>query len=103
MQQEISQAADAAVRKYTDTTPESDRRPPEIAHAMRVGAKERTKTLMVKMGKLLAVAHPSNGPGFLEEVSSLWKFCIIVFVLFYFLDLTNWEDCWLGGTTLEHE
>jgi hypothetical protein len=71
VQQEISQAADAAVRKYNDATPDDDRKPEEAARAMRVGTKERTKTLMVKMGKLLAVAHPANGPGFLKEVTSL--------------------------------
>ena len=68
IQQEISQAADGAVRKYTDSTPEEERRPEELAHAMRAGAKERTKTLMGKMGKLLAVAAPANTPEFLAEV-----------------------------------
>ena len=59
---------DGAVRKYTDSTPKEERRPEELAHAIRVGAKERTKTLMGKMGKLLAVAAPSNTPKFLAEV-----------------------------------
>ena len=68
IQQEISQAADGAVQKYTDSTPEEERRPEELAHAMRAGAKERTKTLMGKMGKLLAVAAPPNTPEFLAEV-----------------------------------
>ena len=68
LQQEISQAADAAVRKYTNSTPEEEKRPEEVAHAMRVGAKERTITLMGKMGKLLVVAAPANGPKFLVEV-----------------------------------
>ena len=68
IQQEISQAADGAVRKYTNSTPEEERRPEELAHAMRTGAKERTKTLMGKMGNLLAVAAPSNTPEFLAEV-----------------------------------
>ena len=69
-QQEISQAANAAVRKYTDNTPEEQSRPEEVAHAMRARAKERTKTLMEKMGKLLAVvvAAPANGLEFLVEV-----------------------------------
>ena len=56
------------MQKYTDSTPEEERRPEELAHAMRAGAKERTKTLMGKMGKLLAVAAPSNTPEFLAEV-----------------------------------
>ena len=68
IQQEISQVADGAVQKYTDSTPEEERRPEELAHAMRAGAKERTKTLMEKMGKLLAVAAPANTPEFLAEV-----------------------------------
>ena len=71
IQQEISQAADAAVRKYTESTPPSERKPEDAAHAMRVGASERTKALTGKMGKLLAVANPSNGPGFLEEVNGV--------------------------------
>ena len=56
------------MQKYTDSTPKEERRPEEVAHAMRAGAKERTKTLMGKMGKLLAVATPANGPEFLVEV-----------------------------------
>ena len=56
------------MRKYTDSTPEKERRPEEVAHAMRAGAKERTKTLMVKMGKLLAVVAPVNTTDFLAEV-----------------------------------
>ena len=68
IQQEISQAADGVVRKYTNSTPKEERRPEELAHALRAGAKERTKTLMGKMGKLLAVAAPANTPEFLAEV-----------------------------------
>ena len=56
------------MQKYTDNTPEEERRPEEVAHAMRAGTKERTKTLMEKMGKLLAVASPTNGLEFLPEV-----------------------------------
>ena len=68
LQQEISQAADAAVRKYTDSTPKEKRSPEEVVHAMRAGANERTKILMGKMGKLLAVAAPANTLEFLVEV-----------------------------------
>ena len=57
------------MRKYTDSIPEEERRPEELAHAMRAGAKERTKTLMVKMEKLLAVVAPANTTDFLAEVS----------------------------------
>ena len=56
------------MQKYTDNTPKEERRPEELAHAMRAGAKERTKTLIVKMGKLLAVAAPANTTDFLAEV-----------------------------------
>ena len=56
------------MRKYTDSTPEEEKRPEEVAHAMRAGANERTKTLMGKMGKLLAVAAPANTAEFLAEV-----------------------------------
>ena len=68
LQQEISQATDAAVQKYTDSTSEDERRPEELEHAMRARTKERIKTLMGKMGKLLAVAAPANTPEFLAEV-----------------------------------
>jgi len=39
-----------------------------VANAMRVGAKEKIAKLVVKMGKVLAVANPVHGPAFLEEV-----------------------------------
>ena len=56
------------MRKYTNGTPKEERKSEEVEHAMRDGAKERTKTLMVKMEKLLAVASPANGLEFLPEV-----------------------------------
>ena len=56
------------MRKYTESTPEEERRPEELTHAMRAGAKERTKTLMGNIGKLLAVTAPANSPKFLAEV-----------------------------------
>ena len=56
------------MQKYTDSTPEEERGLEEVAHAMRAGANERTKSLMGKMGKLLAVAAPSNTAEFLAEV-----------------------------------
>ena len=68
MQQEIAQSADAAVRKYNEITPEDEKAPEELAHAMRAGANEKTNKLNVKMSKLVAVANPANKPGFLEEV-----------------------------------
>jgi hypothetical protein len=35
---------------------------------MRIGAKEKNAKLYAKMIKLVAVANPANGPGFLQEV-----------------------------------
>jgi len=35
---------------------------------MRVGAREKVAKLIAKMGKLLVVANPVHGPGFLKEV-----------------------------------
>lgn len=68
MQQEISNAADASVRKYNEVTPPEERSTEGVANAMRSGAKERASKLISKMGKLLAVANPAHGPGLLEEV-----------------------------------
>ena len=69
------------MQKYTDSTPEEERRPEEAAHAMRARANERTKTLMGKMGKLLAVAAPANTVEFLAEV----RYTITPFQPFDFL------------------
>ena len=69
------------MRKYTDSTPEEERRPEEVTHAMRAGANERTKTLMGKMGKLLAMAAPANTAEFLAEV----RYTITPFQPFDFL------------------
>jgi len=46
---------------------------------MRVGAKEKVAKLIVKMGKLLAIANPVHSPAFLEEVSLFYLFlCILL-------------------------
>ena len=58
------------MRKYHETTPADDKSVEGVAHAMRVGAKEKNAKLYVKMFKLLALANPNNGPTFLQEVSS---------------------------------
>jgi len=68
MQQEISNATDASVRKYNEVTPFEEKNTEGVANAMRFGEKERASKLISKMGKLLAVANPAHGPGFLEEV-----------------------------------
>jgi len=68
MQQEISNAADAFVRKYNEVTPLEEKSTEGVANAMRFGTKEKASKLISKMEKLLAVANPVHGPGFLEEV-----------------------------------
>jgi hypothetical protein len=73
LQQEISEAADAAVRKYNKTTALEERTPEGVAKAMRAGAKAMAGKMYAKMGKLLAVASPLNGPKFLEEVHFFLK------------------------------
>ena len=42
----------------------------DLSDAMRTRAKEKTTKLYVKMFKLLAVASPANGTGFLQEVNN---------------------------------
>ena len=69
-------AADAAGRRYNEATPDDERRPKELVHAMRAGAKERTSKLNVKMSKLVAVANPANKPCFLEEVRLLYSLSV---------------------------
>jgi hypothetical protein len=39
-----------------------------VAAAMKMGIKEKTTKLIVKLGKMTAVANPANGPEFLPEV-----------------------------------
>jgi len=68
IQQEISNAADTATRKYTEVTPFEEKSNEGVANAMRVGVKEKVVKLLSKMSKLLAVAKPACGPRFLEEV-----------------------------------
>lgn len=68
MQQEIAASSDAAVRKYHEDTPIDEKSDVGVADAMRLGAKEKATKLYVKMHKLLTVANPALGLGFLEEV-----------------------------------
>jgi len=49
MQQEISNAADASVRKYNEVTPLEEKSTQGIANAMRFGAKEKSSKLISKM------------------------------------------------------
>ena len=73
MQQEIAAASDAAVRKYHEDTPIDEKSDAGVADAMRLGAKEKATKLYQKMHKLLTVANPALGPGFLEEVSFVYS------------------------------
>jgi hypothetical protein len=68
LQQEIAQAADVAVRFYTEVTPFDEKSDQGLADAMRLGAKDRATKLIAKMGKLLAMANPTHGQTFLQEV-----------------------------------
>jgi hypothetical protein len=79
LQQEISQAMDAAIRKYNETTPEKDKTPKGLVHAMRAGANEKTGKLNVKMMKLVTVANPAHKPEFLAEVSLIHTFSLDVY------------------------
>jgi hypothetical protein len=72
VKQEIAQAMDAALRKYNENTPQQDKTPEGLAHAMRAGAKEKTNKLNMKMMKLVTVANPTRRPEFLEEVSFIY-------------------------------
>jgi len=59
-------------------TPFEEKSNEGVANAMRVGAREKVTKLIAKMGKLLAVANPVHGPGFLEEVRMKFNTCITV-------------------------
>jgi hypothetical protein len=67
-QQEIAAAGDSAMLVYREETKPDDVTREGIAAAMKLGIKERTSKLMVKLGKMTAVANPAHGPEFLEEV-----------------------------------
>ncbi len=58
------------MRRYNEVTLDEDKTNLGVANAMRAGAKEKTTKLYVKMVKLVTVANPGHGPGFLEEVSA---------------------------------
>jgi hypothetical protein len=75
-------AADATLRRYHETTPIDEKSVEGAAHAMRVGAKDKNMKLYVKMIKLLTVANPAHGAGFLQEVSTqIWKIMSRLFSL----------------------
>ena len=71
VQYEISAAADTAARVYKEETAEDEQSLDGICEAMRIGSKEKTSRLMQKMGKLVAVANPSLGNEWLQEVCSM--------------------------------
>jgi len=74
MKQKITQAVDVAVRKYNEVTPSKEKSDQGVANTKRLGAKERSMKLILKMKKLLALANPAHGAGFLEEVGWLSSF-----------------------------
>jgi len=63
-----SNVVDDAAHKYIEITSFEEKSNEGVANAMRVGAREKVTKLIAKMEKLLAVANPVHGPGFLEEV-----------------------------------
>ena len=67
-QQEIAAAGDLAVLVYREETKPEDVTREGIAAAMKMGIKEKTTKLIVKLGKMTAVANPAHGPEFLQEV-----------------------------------
>lgn len=68
LQQEIAAAGDTAVFVYREQTSPEDVTQEGIATAMKQGIKDKTSKLMLKLGKMTAVANPVHGPEFLEEV-----------------------------------
>ena len=67
-QQDIAAAGDLAVLVYREETKPEDVTREGIAAAMKMGIKDRTSKLIVKLGKMTAVANPAHGPEFLQEV-----------------------------------
>jgi hypothetical protein len=70
IQQEIAAAGDATVLVYREETSPEDVTRDGIAPAMKQGIKDKTAKLMIKLGKMTAVANPTLGPEFLEEVGA---------------------------------
>lgn len=68
MQQEISAAADAAVRKYKEDTAADEVTKEGAAEAMRISVKESTDKLYKKLSKIVSVANPALGSDWLKEV-----------------------------------
>ena len=66
--QDISAAGDLAVLVYREETKPEDVTREGIAAAMKMGIKDRTSKLIVKLGKMTPVANPAHGPEFLQEV-----------------------------------
>jgi len=60
------------LQKYHKNTPTKEKTPEGIAYAMKVGAKEKTSKLNMKMIKLVEVANLAHTPNFFKR----GKFCI---------------------------
>jgi len=73
------------VWRYHEITPINKKSEEHVAYAMRVGVKEKNVKLYVKMIKLLIVANPTHGHGFLEELS--FDFIEFMTCLLFILDL----------------
>jgi hypothetical protein len=61
-------AADVAARLHREQTHPDDISAASIAAAMRAAIKEKTAKMMMKLGKMVAVANPALGEEFLKEV-----------------------------------
>jgi len=73
------QASDAAMHVYKEVIPFVEKNEPWVANAMRIGAKERAKKVLWKMGKLVAMANPIHGCKFLEKVHFVLNCEFLVF------------------------
>lgn len=67
-QQEISVAADFAVRKYHEDIASDEATSEGVAAAMRAAIKECTDRCRQKMSKMVSVASPQLGPEWLKQV-----------------------------------
>jgi hypothetical protein len=82
LQQDIAAVVDEATRKYKDTRPEDlTNGGPTIA--MLEAVKVKIQNLVSRLSKLTAVANPTLGPEFLEEVNINLAFLLCMTPFFY--------------------
>jgi len=76
-QHEISIAADNGVRQLIEET-DGDATDSDKAAAMKSAVEKKISALRLKMGKLVAVAHPDLTDGWLREVMYLFLLFVIL-------------------------